>query len=369
MLTGLALFSMLAYSPLIGLRFAGREQTTTLPALPLAFERFGMWELSLVVLTFTMLAPLLKLILTAGVLIGLRMPRVRTSTLAAMARVRSWLTPWAMTEVFLLGLFVAYTRLSVIATVEVGVALYAMAGLMLVMVAADAWLDEHAMWDGIGRRAKQPEQPRHGPLIACDTCGLVTRGFEGEPCPRCESNLRVRKPEPVARTWALLLAAAALYIPSNMLPVMTVIRLGRGQPSTIIGGVQELIAYQMWPLALLVFVASIAVPMAKLILLAYMLITTQRGSPVRLRQRTRLYRFVDVIGRWSMIDVFMISILTALVRMGFLASVTPGPGAICFAGVVILTMLAAFSFDPRLMWDAAEARLHAAPEQAAGARA
>ena len=132
---------------------------------------------------------------------------------------------------------------------------------------------------------------------------------------------------------------------------------------------RELIEYRMWPLALLVFIASVAVPVVKLVLLAYMLITTQRGSPVRLRQRTRLYRLVDIIGRWSMIDVFMIAILTALVRMGQLASVIPGPGAICFAGVVILTMLAAFSFDPRLMWDAAEERAGYVPDSAAEARA
>lgn len=355
MFTGLALFSVTVYAPLLSMRFVGREQETTLPSLPLAFERFGMWELSLVVLTFTMIAPLLKLALTAGVLIGLR-TKLSVPVLAAMARTRAWLTPWAMTEVFLLGLFVAYTRLTVYATVQVGAALYAMAGLMLVMVAADAWLDEHGMWDAIGRRGHFRRSERHGELIGCDTCGHVTHGRPGDPCPRCDSWLRVRKPEPVARTWALLLAAAALYVPSNILPIMTVVRLGRSQTSTILGGVQELIAYRMWPLALIVFVASVAVPVIKLLLLAYMLISTQRRSSIRLRQRTFLYRLVDVIGRWSMIDVFMISILTALVRMGFFASVIPGAGAICFAGVVILTMLAAFSFDPRVMWDrAAEA--------------
>ena len=367
MLAGLALFSITVSTPLMGMRFAGREQLTTLPSLPLAFERFGMWELSLVVLAFTMIAPLAKLVLTAGVLLGLR-AEVETASLTAMARARSWLTPWAMTEVFLLGLFVAYTRLSVIATVEVGVALYAMGGLMLVMVASDAWLDEHAMWEAIGRRS-QVRPRRTGPLIGCDTCGEVAHGEPGDPCPRCESHLRVRKPEPVARCGALLLAAAALYIPSNFLPVMTLIRLGRGYPSTILGGVRELIEYRMWPLALLVFVASVAVPVVKLVLLAYMLISTQRRSNVRLRQRTRLYRLVDVIGRWSMIDVFMISILTALVRMGQLASVVPGPGAVCFAGVVILTMLAAFSFDPRVMWDAAEERAPYAPAAPAEAPA
>jgi len=139
---------------------------------------------------------------------------------------------------------------------------------------------------------------------------------------------------------------------------MTLIKLHRSFESTIIGGVQELIAYKMWPLALIVFVASIAVPVIKLLLLTYMLIATQRHSDKHLRQRAKLYRLVDVIGRWSMIDVFMISILTALVRMGALAAVIPGAGAICFAGVVILTMLAAACFDPRLMWDAADAPEH-----------
>ncbi|GAC1337139.1 MAG: PqiA/YebS family transporter subunit [Acetobacteraceae bacterium] len=355
MLTGLALFAITTFAPLMSFRFAGQQQTASLPDLPLAFREFGMWQLSLVILATIIVAPLLKLMLTACVLLGLR-GRVAPSTLAAMARIRSWLTPWSMTEVFLLGLFVAYTRLSAIATVQIGTALYAMAGLMLVMVGADAWLDEHAMWEAISRRRRTPAAFGTGAPIGCDTCGQVSRAEPGEPCPRCNSTLRIRKPEPVARCWALLIAAAILYIPSNILPVMTVVRLGRGHPSTIMGGVQELIEYHMWPLALLVFVASIVVPMMKLMLLAFMLISTQRRSTAQLLGRTRIYRLVDVIGRWSMIDVFMVTILTALVQMGLLASVTPGYGAVCFAGVVVLTMLAAFSFDPRLMWDAAGAR-------------
>lgn len=360
MTTGLCLFVIVVSAPLLHLSLGGQERDTALPDLPLAFDDFGMWELSLVVLMTTMVAPLLKLGLTAAVLIGLR-AQTAPSTLAAMARVRAWLTPWSMTEVFLLGLFVAYTRLTSIATVQVGVGLYAMAGLMLVMVAADAWLDEHAMWEAISRRRRTPASFGTGALIGCDTCGQVSRAEPGEPCTRCHTRLRVRKPESLARCWALLAAAAMLYVPANFLPVMTVVRLGRGQPSTILGGVQELVEYRMWPLALLVFVASIAVPMLKLALLVCMLVTTQRGSAAALGDRTRLYRLVDVIGRWSMIDVFMIAILTALVRMGLFASVTPGTGAICFAGVVILTMLAAFSFDPRLMWDAASDRAKAAP--------
>jgi paraquat-inducible protein A len=354
MVAGLALFTVLLYEPLLGIRLFGRQIETTLPVLPFALEQFNMGELSILVLTVTLIAPLLKLVTTAGVIVGLRIPSVNPTSLAALARVRAWLTPWAMTEVFLLGLFVAYTRLTSYATVQIGPALYAMGGLMLIMVAADAWLDEHALWDAIGRR--QPPMPeRPGEPIGCDTCGHVSVGKPGDLCPTCESHLRVRKKEPVARCWALVAAAAALYVPANILPVMTIIQVQQEYKSTIMGGVQELIAYKMWPLALIVFIASVVVPMIKLVLLVYMLVLTQRRSNHALKRRTKMYRIVDVIGRWSMIDVFMITILTALVRMGAIASVIPEPGAICFAGVVILTMLAAESFDPRVMWDVAEA--------------
>ncbi len=348
---GLLLFLVAAGFPLLGLQLAGQERMTTLTRLPTAFLNQGLWELTWVVLGTTIIAPMMKLVLTIGVILGLRRGE-EGHRLAAMARWRATLTPWAMTEVFLLGAFVAYTRLSAIATVEVGVALYALFALMLAMVASDAWLDEHALWEAIGRLVP-PVAEGQGSPVGCDTCGLVSRHAPGHPCPRCRVALQHRKPESLARTWALLSAAALCYIPANLYPVMTVIRFAQGQPSTILGGVQELIQYRMWPLAALVFTASVMVPVLKLVGLSYMLISTQQGAASRLRDRTRLYRIVEFIGRWSMIDVFMVSILVALVRLGLLASVTPGLGGVFFAAVVILTMLASFSFDPRLMWDAA----------------
>jgi len=350
--TGLVLLMVAAGSPLFALRLAGRERHITMLDLPSAFTEDGFWELAVIVLAFTLVAPLIKLLLTVGILTGLD-GRLAPSTLAAMERWRQRLTPWAMIEVFLLGAFVAYTRLASMATVEVGVALYALGALMVVMVAADATLDEHALWEAIGRRRRTPAAMGSGPLIGCDSCGRVSRTLPGAPCPRCNAPLRLRKPDSLARTWALLVAAAALYVPANLYPVLTVIRLGKGAPSTILGGVEELIEYRMWPLALLVFVASIVVPVMKLVSLSILLVATQRGSAVRLRDRTRLFRGIDAIGRWSMIDIFMASVLVALVRLGLLASVHPGLGGLCFAGTVILTMLASFSFDPRLMWDAA----------------
>ena len=181
-------------------------------------------------------------------------------------------------------------------------------------------------------------------------------------CSRCGFRLHDRKPGSIERTWAFAIAAVVLYIPANIYPVLTVVQLGAGQPSTILGGVRELLELGMWPLAALVFFASVAVPVLKLIGLAILLISTHAGSGWALHDRTVLYRIVDAIGRWSMIDIFMESILVALVQFGKLASVYPGPGAIAFAAVVILTMLAARSFDPRLMWDSARAAEPRRPE-------
>ena len=360
-LTGLVLFAVVLAYPFMGIRILGQQREATLQTLPAAFEAQGMWQLALVVLCFTVIAPMLKLGLTVGVIVGLRQG-VAASTLAAMARLRHVMTPWAMIEVFLLGSLVAYTRLAVTATVLVGPGLWALGGMMLAMVAADAWLDEHALWEAIGKARRTPAPMGTGPLIGCDTCGRVSRAAPGQRCLRCNATLELRKPNSVARSWALLGAAAALYIPANLYPILTLIRFGSGHPSTILGGVQELIEYRMWPLALLVFTASIMVPVLKLVGLATLLIMTQRRSGTRLRDRTRLFRIVDAVGRWSMIDIFMLSVLVGLVRMQLLASVTPGLGAICFAAVVILTMLSAFAYDPRLMWDAAGQTACAAAE-------
>jgi paraquat-inducible protein A len=144
-----------------------------------------------------------------------------------------------------------------------------------------------------------------------------------------------------------------LYIPANQFPIMTVISFGSGESDTILSGVKHLFQAGMWPLALLVFFASVAVPVLKVAGIALLLTTTQRRARWRLRDRTVLYRVVESVGRWSMIDIFMLSILAGLVQLGSIATIEPGVGAISFAGVVIVTMFAASSFDPRLMWDAA----------------
>jgi paraquat-inducible protein A len=352
-LTGLLLLLLATTEPLLDVSLRGRELAAGMFSGPMALEQHGMWPLALAVLATTIAAPLGRLAALAYVLLGLGLKRPPRHLYAAF-RIAGWFTPWAMAEVFLLGLFVAYTKLIDFARVDVGLAVYALGGLTLVTALAASVLDEEAIWQGLegkGVTAGPPAGERRGPLFGCDSCGLVSHATLA--CPRCGTAVRPRRPASLARTTALLAAAAILYVPANVLPVMTVVSLGSGAPSTILSGVIELAQDGMWPLAALVFFASITVPVLKVLSLGWLLVSTHRGSAARLRERTTLYRIVDAIGRWSMIDVFMISILTALLRLGFLVSVNPGPGAVAFCAVVILTMLAAQAFDPRLMWDAA----------------
>jgi paraquat-inducible protein A len=159
----------------------------------------------------------------------------------------------------------------------------------------------------------------------------------------------------VSRAWALVVAALILYVPANLYPVMILVSFGEATQATILGGVQELIAAEMLPLALLVFFASITVPVLKLVGLAFLLVSVQRRSRWRTRERTVIYRIVESVGRWSMLDIFVLAILAGLVRLGNIATIEPGAGAISFAAVVVITMFGAMCFDPRLLWDAAGA--------------
>ncbi len=187
----------------------------------------------------------------------------------------------------------------------------------------------------------------------CHTCGLLvklpTRGHVH--CPRCGSAVHLRKPNSLQLTWALLITAIIAYIPANLYPVMTVVSLGASQSDTIMSGVIYLLLHGDWPLALIVFVASVLVPLLKIVVLVYLLLSVGRDSRLRQAQRTRLYRLVELVGRWSMVDIFVVSLLAALVQVGALATIEPGVGAIAFTFVVILTMFAAMTFDPRLIWD------------------
>jgi len=191
-------------------------------------------------------------------------------------------------------------------------------------------------------------------LVSCEACHLLARPATPEHpgfCRRCGEELEWRRPRAIENTWALVIAAAICYIPANALPIFVSIQLGEEEPDTILSGVLFLYTSGSWPLALIVLIASVLIPLGKLFALGYLLVTVQRGQIKSGRQRTRLYRIVEFIGRWSMLDVFVATFTVALIQLQPLMSVEPGLGVLFFAAVVVLTMLAAESFDPRLIWD------------------
>jgi len=196
-------------------------------------------------------------------------------------------------------------------------------------------------------------------LLACHTCGLVSRppgtGSHAT-CARCGAALHSRKPHSIGRTWAFLIAAALLYVPANALPVMQTSTLFGSQSDTILSGVIYLWTSGSWPLAVVVFVASITVPLLKIIALTVLVVSTQRRTKWRPQERTRLYRVIELVGRWSMLDIYVVTVLVALVHLQGLATIQAGPGAVAFGAVVVLTMLASLSFDPRLIWDPIDIR-------------
>jgi paraquat-inducible protein A len=198
-------------------------------------------------------------------------------------------------------------------------------------------------------------------LVSCHSCSLLSE-VHGPlehihaRCPRCGAALHLRKPNSLARTWALLLAAVIFYIPANVLPIMKVVSFGKAQSDTIMSGVIYFIESGSWYLALLIFFASVVVPVLKIIVLSYLLLSVQRRSHWRPADRTRLYRITEAVGRWSMVDVYVVTLMVALVELGALATIEAGPGAVFFSAVVVTTMFAAMSFDPRLIWDVMESQ-------------
>ncbi len=363
----LVLLAVLWLAMLMKVSTAGIVHETTLNSGPLELIERGLWPLALAVAFTTAFAPLVRLAGLLYVLVGLKLPTMPPN-LRGVFRLALRLKTWAMLEVLLH-----------LVHIEIGPAVYALGLYSIVIVWAETSLDPHAVWEAIERRGQT-----HAPMPAavaedgalldfrpgamgCESCGLVSvppeHGEGDRRCPRCGAALHERKPNSLSRTWALVIAGAVLYIPANVYPVLTVMQGGAGQPSTILGGVEELLDSRMYPLALLVFFASIMVPMFKLIGLAVMLgatmiVTTQAGAAVLLRQRTTLYHIVAWVGRWSMVDIFMESLLGALVQFGRVVTIEPGMGALAFCAVVFITIFAAEAFDPRLMWDAAQRNAH-----------
>jgi paraquat-inducible protein A len=266
------------------------------------------------------------------------------------------LMPWCMVEVFLIGVLVSLIKIASLADISLGYSFWAYVLFSLLMLKAFSAIDRDWLWWQQSGPIHLRQVPVTGSraidqdLTLCHACHGLT-STKTKHCPRCHSVLHARKPRSLQWTLALLATAIVLYIPANILPIMVTESLGQETYSTILGGVILLWSMGSYPVALVIFVASVLVPMVKMLAITWLCWSVHTKRPHHRRGRTRLYRLTEFIGRWSMVDVFVVAILVALIRMGKLMSVYPGSAALAFAGVVILTMLSAMHFDPRLLWD------------------
>jgi paraquat-inducible protein A len=258
---------------------------------------------------------------------------------------------WAMQDVFLLGAAVGYSRVSANLDVTIGSGGICLILAALLSMLSRASLDRRMTWRAI--MADPGMLETGGRVISCTVCYLAFPAEqEGSRCSRCNARLSARKPDSAVRTAALLIAGLALYVPANLFPMSSDVQLGALTPHRIIDGIRELAQAGLWPLGVLIFCTSIAIPLLKLASLGWLLVSVRLRSRRHLVFKTKLYRAVDEIGRWSSIDVFTIAVFLPLLQFGTLISSRADIGAPAFMLVVVLTMLASQTFDPRTVWDA-----------------
>ena len=351
-LAALMLWIMANLFPFLGLKVGEIYQENLLLQAGLALYEHGMGELGLVVFLTSILFPLITIVGMIYLLLPLRFGFVPAQT-GRVFQIIGALLPWSLISVFMLGTLIAIVKLQDLATVVPGFSLVAFSLLLVVYAMADSHFDRADFWDEVERLRGTDSQPRQlsgsALLHHCHVCDGIQEG--GHHCRRCGCEVHHRVTDSIQQTWAFLFAAVLMLIPANLYPVMTVKKLGAGQPDTILSGVIHLLEAGLYGLGFIVLFASIIVPVAKLLTLGFLLYSVQKRSAWKPRDRTQLYRVTEIVGSWSMVDVFLVGLLAGLVSLGLLASVTPGIGASFFGAAVILTMLAAQKFDPRLIWD------------------
>ncbi len=338
-------------APFLTTSVLGVSRQSILASSAVAMQKDGWPLLAIFIFLFVVVAPFARFGLLTTVLGALEMGR-RPAWLGRAFRHANLLQTWAMPDVFLLGLIVAYARLKASISVEVGAGAFCFIAVGILALFTRATLDKGAAWAAILPQAEPLGDPDG--LITCTSCDwLAPAHAAGEPCPRCAATLHPRKPEAVGRGTALTLAAMLFYIPANLLPLATLPIGLTPTRYTVLQGVIDLGQAHLWSLALLVFCASFAIPLLKLAGMSWCLVSVWRGSSRGLRTKTRLFHIVEEIGRWSMVDPFVIACFVPVMQYNSLIYGRAEAAATPFAMVVVMTMLATRCFDPRLMWDAA----------------
>ena len=341
--------------PLLSLSTAGLDRQSVLVSGAVGMWRQGWPLLAIVVGLQGVALPFFRFAMLSAALAAIRSGRQRRWT----GRVFRWserLDLWAMPDVFLIGGAIGYGRIIPFVPVRIGAGGWCLIAAALLSLLTRAVLDRHSTWRMLGT----PRAPGSGAAVACTAtiacteCGLVVAaGLEGRPCPRCAARLQHRKPFSIRSTAALVTAGYLFYPMANYFPMSIQTQLGATKDHTIAAGIEQLVSAGFWPLAIVIFCTSIAIPLLKLVGLTWLMWSVHRRSTRALVFKTRLYRTIVEIGRWSNVDVFTIAIFLPLIQFGSLASVRAATGAPAFLAVIVLTMFAARVFDPRLMWDPA----------------
>lgn len=340
------------FYPFISFSSNGITQTITLPdAARILFnydsDLLGLFiDISIIGLPMTLL--LLILPLHLGMLKTL--PRGVSRRLLKFTLA---LEPWIMSEIFLIGVLVSMVKIMSLADISFGISFWAYVAFVILYIAALAHLNRPRLWEQIEPTKKI--QSASGVYRAIDNnlraCHVCHQLCEGSKCSRCHSSTYMRNPNSIQKATAWLITSIACYIPANVFPIMYTTSLGDESPSTLIGGVIVLWQSGSYPIAMIIFLASVVVPLAKALVLSFLCFVVSKPASEQSKVYTRVYQLTEFIGKWSMIDVFVVAILVALVQLGNLMSVTPGIGTLFFTAMVLCQMMAAHAFDPRLLWD------------------
>ncbi len=307
-------------------------------------------------------------LLTAIFIVSLQLHKKRYPPyLTTLFRLYIHLEEWAMIEVYLLGIMITIIKMVDTTEIIYHSGIFCFSALVVATLAISTVIDKRFFWYTIEHKdqthsANKPDSPAdkdninttaaEAGLILCHTCHKLSPiSLEDKGCPRCSGKLHIRKANTISRTWALVITSMIFLLPANLLPIMEVDILGIPERSTILDGIIYFFQHDSYLIGLIIFTASILVPVFKVTGLIILLLTSRPSAPRFLREKTQMYRFIAFIGRWSMLDIFVIAILTVLVDFGFLTSIHAAPAATYFCIVVAATMLAAITFDPRVMWD------------------
>ena len=370
---GLLLYLPAMFLPLMTLSSLGLREKGSVVDTCIGFYKNGYVVVSIVMFITAVIVPFLKISIPFLTAVSLKL-RKKSKALISSFKLLKHLEEWGMVEIYLLGILITLIKMGDVASIDFNLGFFCFIGLVLLSMAVSVSIDRRLFWYLLERKETSEddeeihrlgslfiESPRlvqtaaNMDLMRCHDCGKLVKAQPNEQdCPRCGSPLHFRTQKSITITWALVITSLILFFPANMLPIMQVDFLGVPDRSTILDGIIYFFTHGSIGIGLIILIASILVPLYKIIGLVIILLTIHSGKNRQLKQKSKMFRFIEFIGRWSMLDIFVVAILTVLVDFGFLTSIHTAPGATYFCLVVIATMCAAIVFDPRILWDACD---------------